>query len=361
MAPSISTPATAALKVQHPIFLAGMGKIANPRLAAAVSNAGGLGVIGGVGYTPTMLRENIAELKSYLRDPNLPFGVDLLIPQVGGNARRTNYDYTKGKLNELIDIIIEDGAKVFVSAVGIPPKEVVDKLHKHGVLYMNMIGHPKHIRKCAEIGVDMICAQGGEGGGHTGEVPTSVLIPACADEIKKKGYKSPVTGGPVLLIAAGGIADGRGVAAMLMLGASAVWVGTRFVVAKEAGSSQYEKDTMLAADIDATLKSTIWTGRPLRHLKTKYTEEWETKRRGEIEELQSRGILVMEHELERLSKEGKLTEEIEEEAHVRPAGVVAALVNKKDQSAGEIVEEMATEAHELLSGARRFVGGGAKL
>lgn len=148
---------------------------------------------------------------------------------------------------------------------------------------------------------------------------------------------------------------------MLMLGASAVWVGTRFVVANEAGSSQYEKDTMLAADIDATLKSTIWTGRPLRHLKTKYTQDWETRRRGEIEDLQSRGILVMEHELERLSKEGKLTDEIEEEAHFRPAGVVAALVNKKDQSAGEIVEEMATEAYELLRGATRFVGGGAKL
>lgn len=79
-----------------------------------------------------------------------------------------SYDYTKGKLNELIDIIIDSGAKLFVSAVGVPPKAVVDKLHQSGVLYMNMIGHPKHVAKCLEVGVDIICAQGGEGGGHTG-------------------------------------------------------------------------------------------------------------------------------------------------------------------------------------------------
>jgi NAD(P)H-dependent flavin oxidoreductase YrpB (nitropropane dioxygenase family) len=79
-----------------------------------------------------------------------------------------SYDYTKGKLDELIDIIIDSGAKLFVSAVGVPPQHVVDKLHEHGVLYMNMIGHPKHVAKCLERNVDIICAQGGEGGGHTG-------------------------------------------------------------------------------------------------------------------------------------------------------------------------------------------------
>jgi NAD(P)H-dependent flavin oxidoreductase YrpB (nitropropane dioxygenase family) len=86
-----------------------------------------------------MLREQIAELKGYLNDKSAPFGVDLLIPQVGGSARKTNYDYTKGKLDTLVDIIIDSGAKLFVSAVGVPPKAVVDRLHKHGILYMNMI------------------------------------------------------------------------------------------------------------------------------------------------------------------------------------------------------------------------------
>lgn len=101
-----------------------------------MANAGGLAVIGGVGYTPKFMRTQLKELKEQLRDPNAPFGVDLLIPQVGGNARATNYDYSKGKLPELIDIIIEEGAKLFVCAVGVPPKEAVDKLHKAGILIM---------------------------------------------------------------------------------------------------------------------------------------------------------------------------------------------------------------------------------
>src|SRR5436305_11487383 len=113
-----------------------MNVAAGPKLAAAVSNADGLGVIGGVGYSPEMLKEQISELKSYLSSPDLPFGVDLLIPQVGGNARKTNYDYTKGKLDELIDIIISEKASLFVSAVGVPPKHVVDRLHKAGISYM---------------------------------------------------------------------------------------------------------------------------------------------------------------------------------------------------------------------------------
>lgn len=105
-------------------------------MVSAVSNAGGIGVIGGVSYTPQMLREMIAEVKSTLRDPSLPFGVDLLLPQVGGSARKTNVDYTKGNLDQLLDVIIEGGAKLFVSAVGVPPKWAVEKLHAAGILYM---------------------------------------------------------------------------------------------------------------------------------------------------------------------------------------------------------------------------------
>ena len=142
-------------------------------------------------------------------------------------------------MNELIDIIIQGGAKLFVSAVGVPPKSVIDKLHAHGVLYMNMIGHPKHAHKACQAGADIICAQGGEAGGHTGETPTSVLIPACADIVRN--YTSPLTGKPVQLVAAGGIYDGRGIAASLMLGAGAVWVGTRFVTARESGAPEVAK------------------------------------------------------------------------------------------------------------------------
>ncbi|KAI9924455.1 hypothetical protein AWENTII_003793 [Aspergillus wentii] len=215
-----------------------------------------------------MLREMIADVKANLRGPSTPFGVDLLLPQVGGSARKTNVDYTRGQLSELIDIIIEGGVSVFVSAVGVPPKQVVDKLHAAGILYMNMVGHPKHVHKACQIGADLIVAQGAEAGGHTGEIPTSILIPACADVCKT--YKSPFTKQPVQLIAAGGIFDGRSIASALMLGANAVWVGTRFVAARESAVPESAKQEVINAGFDSTIKSTIWTGRPLRALGTPY-------------------------------------------------------------------------------------------
>jgi NAD(P)H-dependent flavin oxidoreductase YrpB (nitropropane dioxygenase family) len=230
--PPLTTPLTALLGVKHPIMLAGMDQVAGPKLAAAVTNAGGFGTVGGARYTPTMLREMLDELKQELADKNAPFGVDLLLPQVGGSARKTNYDYTKGHLDELLQIIIDSGAKLFVSAVGVPPKSAIDRLHKANILVMNMIGHPKHVHKACQAGVDIICAQGGEAGGHTGDIASMVLIPACADICKQ--YTSPLTGKPVTLVAAGGINDGRSVAAALMLGASGVWVGTRFIPSVES-------------------------------------------------------------------------------------------------------------------------------
>jgi NAD(P)H-dependent flavin oxidoreductase YrpB (nitropropane dioxygenase family) len=100
----------------------------------AQSNAGGLGVIGGLGYTPEQLQAIIDDIKAGLTDKSLPFGVDLALPQVGGSARKTNHDYTHGQLDDLIDVTIKNGAKLFVSAVGVPPKRVIEKLHKAGIL-----------------------------------------------------------------------------------------------------------------------------------------------------------------------------------------------------------------------------------
>ncbi|KAK2001823.1 2-nitropropane dioxygenase [Colletotrichum falcatum] len=298
----IRTPITDLFKIKHPILLAGMNVAAGPRLAAAVTNAGGLGVIGGVGYTPEMLKEQIAELKEYLDDKNAPFGVDLLLPQVGGSARKTNYDYTKGKLNELVDIIIESGAKLFVSAVGVPPKQVVDKLHSAGIVYMNMIGHPKHVQKCLDLGVDIICAQGGEGGGHTGDVPTTVLIPAVVDLCKN--HQSPLLKGPVQVIAAGGIHNGQLLAASLMMGAGAVWVGTRFILTDEAGAPEAHKEAVRTAGHDDNIKTLIFTGRPLRVRKNPYIENWENERQQEIKELTAKGIIPYEADLDKLMNSG---------------------------------------------------------
>ena len=132
----ITTPTTQLLHIDHPILLAGMGHTAGSDLVAAVTNAGGLGVLGGLGYTPKMLRDAIQEVKGKLQKPDLPFGVDLLLPQVGGSARKTNKGYSKGGLKELIDVIVEEKATLFVSVVGVPPKGVVDRLHEAGILYM---------------------------------------------------------------------------------------------------------------------------------------------------------------------------------------------------------------------------------
>ncbi|KAF2034501.1 2-nitropropane dioxygenase [Setomelanomma holmii] len=134
MPPPLTTPLTTLLRIQHPIMLAGMDQVAGPELAAAVTNAGGFGTLGGARYTPKMLKEMIAEMKDLLDRKDAPFGVDLLLPKIGGGARATNYDYTGGHLDEMLDIIIESGATLFVSAVGVAPQWAIDKLHKAGVL-----------------------------------------------------------------------------------------------------------------------------------------------------------------------------------------------------------------------------------
>jgi len=120
-----------------------------------------------------------------------------------------------------------------------------------------MIGHPKHIQKALDAGVDIICAQGGEGGGHTGAVPTSILIPTVVDMVK--GKKSPLNGLPVSVVAAGGIYNGKSLAASLMMGASAVWVGTRFILAEEAGAPRAHQEAVRTAGFDDTVRTTIFT------------------------------------------------------------------------------------------------------
>jgi len=347
----IVTDLTKLLKIKHPVMLAGMNVAAGPELAAAVTNAGGLGVIGGVGYTPKFLKKQLQVLKSNLKDPKAPFGVDLLLPQVGGSARKTNTDYTNGQLPELIDIIIESGASLFVSAVGVPPRWAVDKLHKAGIPYMNMIGAPKHVKKALAAGADIICAQGGEGGGHTGDVPTSVLIPAVVDLCK--GRRSALTGQQIAVVAAGGIYDGRGLAAALSFGAQAVWVGTRFVCAKEAGAPPRHQQAVLGAGFHDTVRTVIFTGRPMRVIKNPYIMHWEENRQDEIRELCDNGIVPYTADLEDTpgSKSKKLTENDlpKEAATFRPLlmGIAAGAVNTIEP-AQKIVEDMVNTAIQVL-------------
>ncbi|KAK0744166.1 2-nitropropane dioxygenase [Schizothecium vesticola] len=374
----LRTPLTDLFKINHPILLAGMNVAAGPKLAAAVTNAGGMGVLGGINYTPQMLKDQIDELKSHLTDKNAPFGVDLLLPQIGGNARKTNYDYTKGKLDQLIDVVIESGAKLFVSAVGVPPRHVVERLHKAGIVYMNMIGHPKHVKKCLDLGVDIICAQGGEGGGHTGNVPTTVLIPAVVEACR--GHKSPITGGPVQVVAAGGIHNGQLLAASLMMGATGVWVGTRFVLSEEAGAPDAHKEAVRTAGFDDTIRTLIFTGRPLRVRKNPYIVNWEEERQDEIKELTSQGKLPYESDLEKVlagqadedkalkrfklmnaSKEDDLDpEDMLDEYRPFLMGQCAAVCNDK-KPAKQIVDEFVADAVKVIQTGSSYVVATSKL
>ena len=124
---------------------------------------------------------------------------------------------------------------------------------------MNMIGHPKHVPKCLDAGADIICAQGGEGGGHTGDVPTTILIPTVAELCR--GRKSPLTGQPVQVVAAGGLFNGQSVAAALMLGATAVWIGTRFVLCEEAGAPKAHQEAVRTSGFDDNVRTIIFTVR----------------------------------------------------------------------------------------------------
>ncbi|KAI9898665.1 hypothetical protein N3K66_007025 [Trichothecium roseum] len=350
MAPSspITTPLTTLLGIQHPVILAGMARTSGGLLAAAVSNAGGLGVIGGFQYTPNQLREIIAEMKANFKRPDMPFGVDLALPQIGGNARKTNHDYTGGKLDELIDITIDSGAKLFVSAVGVPPKYVIDKLHDKGILVMNMVGHPKHAVKALDLGVDIICPQGGEGGGHTGNIANSILIPAVVDVARR--YRPKMLGGSTaLVVAAGGISNGRGLASSLMQGAVGVWVGTRFVASAEANCSEEHKKAVVSCDLDGTERTLVISGRPLRMKTNAYIADWHA-RPNEIKELCDKGIVPAEHDMD----EGRDVDL----PHLM--GQVAGNITKI-QPAGEIVDEMVQEAAEMLKLGGTYLAGKSKL
>jgi len=344
MPATLTTPLCELLGIKHPVILAGMNGVATAPLAAAVSNAGGLGVIGGVGYTPKKLTEELKELKELL-EPGKPFGVDLLLPQVGGNARKTNTDYTGGKLPELIDIIIAAKPALFVSAVGVPPKWAVDKLHGAGILVQNMVGHPKHAMKALDVGVDIICAQGTEGGGHTGPLASTVLFPMCADLLK--GKISPLTGKPVHLVAAGGIFDGRGLAAALSYGCQAVWVGTRFIASTESAAGPMHVKAVLNAGADDTIRTTVYTGRPMRVLTNDFAKEWEEVRFSEKVELQNKGTIVANHFMESMTDDEQENFQLFKFLPLLMGQAIGAVSEVKP--AKEIIEDMVEDAIKCLN------------
>ena len=285
MSSTIRTPLCDLLKIKYPIMGAGMGGVAGAELVSAVSNAGGIGTVGAIGLSPEGLRAECRRTAAML-NPGCPYGVDLLLPKQGGGARKTNKDYTGGQMEALVNVMIEEKVPLFVCAVGIPPQWVVDKLHDNGIVIMNMIGAPKHARKCVELGIDIVCAQGTEGGGHTGAIASLPLIPQVADICK----------GKCLVTAAGGVFDGRGVAACLALGACGVWVGSRFLATPEANASLNYKERMMRTTAGDTIRTEIYSGRPMRVIRVDYNTSWENKP-GELKDLLNQGIIPQNHDL----------------------------------------------------------------
>lgn len=212
---------------------------------------------------------------------------------------------------------------------------------------MNMVGAPKHAEKALKAGVDIVCAQGGEGGGHTGDIANSILIPAVCDVAKR--YKSPLTGEPALVVAAGGIYDGRGLASSLMQGAVGVWVGTRFVAATESGASKLHKEAVVDASFTDTLRTLVISGRPLRVRMNEYLQKWENQPE-KIKELTDKGIVPLAHDMEN-------------DVEVDPPflmGQVSAVI-KDVKPAKAIVEDMVREAVEMLNIGQTYVQAKARL
>ncbi|CAN7519616.1 nitronate monooxygenase family protein [Phenylobacterium sp. LjRoot164] len=245
---SLHTPLCDLLGVKHPIMLAGMGGVSYAELVAAVSNAGGYGVLGMAGRTPDFIRDEMRKVKS-LTDK--PFGVDLLAA-------------SPESLTASVEIIIEEGASSFVAGLGVP-MPIMEKLKKAGLKVMVVCGAVKHAVKAEQAGCDAVICQGGEGGGHTGLVGTMPLVAQAVEAVK------------IPVVAAGGLYDGRGLAAALTLGATGVWMGTRFIASQEAHAGEMYRQAILEAADEDTIRTRSYSGKPMRVKKNPYVEEWETR------------------------------------------------------------------------------------
>jgi enoyl-[acyl-carrier protein] reductase II len=239
---------TQLLGIEHPVMLAGMGGVSYATLVAAVSEAGGFGCLGASTMGPERMVKEIRRVRELT---GKPFGVDLLTAMPADLERQ-------------VAMLIEEGASVFVAGLGVP--DVAVRLcHDAGVLVVNMCGKVHHAVRAVEAGCDLVVAQGTEAGGHTGQVATMPLVPQIADAV----------GGAVPVVAAGGIFDGRGLAAALALGADGVWVGTRFIATPEARAVPGYKEALLREQEDSTIVSRAYSGKTMRVVRNEYTAYFE--------------------------------------------------------------------------------------
>ena len=304
------------LGTKYPIIQGGMANIATGEFAAACSNAGALGIIGAGGMNADTLRQNIRRCKE-LTDK--PFGVNIMLmhPQA----------------DEFAKIVVEEGVPVVTTGAGNPGK-YIPAWKAAGIKVIPVVAAAVLAKHLEPLGIDAVIAEGTESGGHVGEMATMALVPQVVDAVN------------VPVIAAGGIADGRGVAAAFMLGAAGVQVGTRFLVANECTVSEQYKELVLKAGDTSTRATGRSTGHPVRALKSPFTNAY-AKSEGSgasAEELGAMGTGA----LRKAAKDGNY----EEGSFL--CGQIAGMVNEC-QSAREIVDDLVDGAEHVLKGASAWV------
>lgn len=312
MSALLKTPLCAQFGIEHPILLAGMGGVSMAPLVAAVSNAGGLGIIGAAASTPESLREEIRATRALT---SKPFAVDLLAP-------------IEEMIAPYLPVLYDEGVKIFVAGLAVPAKHVAE-MKRNGLQIMVMCGKVAHAVRAEQLGADVVAAQGTEAGGHTGEIGTLALVPQVVDAVK------------IPVVAAGGIADGRGVVASLALGAQGAIIGTRFIATPEATAARQYKDRLIQAAQDDTQRTRCYSGKPLRSLKNRYIAEHEahpeTIKRFPEQLLISSGKQVMAY----------WNPEADPDATCMPAGQGVGSF-RAIQPAGDVLRQIVAQAEALL-------------
>ena len=297
------------LGIKYPVFQGAMAQIARYQLASAVSNAGGLGIIASGGMSPEQLREEIVNCKKHT---DKPFAVNLMLMM--------------HNINEIIDVVIDEGVGIVTTGAG-TPRKYMPKLKEAGIKVIPVIPSVKAAKKMEELGCDAVVVEGMEAGGHVGESTTMALLPQVTSAVN------------IPVIAAGGIADGRGVAAAYCLGASGVQMGTVFLATEECPVSENYKNAILeAVDTSTTLTGTKF-GAPVRGIKNELTKRYH--------ELEEKSSTLMELEELTLGSLRKAAYEGDVENGSIMSGQIAGLVNEI-RPVKDVIEGIFEEAQKVL-------------
>ena len=310
----MKTRITELLNIDYPIFQGGMAWVADGDLAGAVSNAGGLGIIGGGNAPKEVVKANIDRVKSITSNP---FGVNIML--------------LSPFADDIVDLVIEEGVKVVTTGAGNPGK-YMDRLHEAGIIVIPVVPSVALAKRMEKLGVDAVITEGMEAGGHIGKLTTVTLVRQVVESVS------------IPVIAAGGIADGAGTAAAFMLGAEAVQVGTRFVVAKESNAHANFKEKILKAkDIDTVISAQV-VGHPVRSIKNKLTSAYA---KAEKEYLTDQKTA---EDIEEMGA-GSLRQAVVDGDVVNGsvmAGQIAGII-KKEESCKEIIEDLYYGASEIIA------------